>query len=113
MITLHHLNHSRSQRIVWLLEELGVDYQIVPYHRDAKTRLAPPELEDIHPLGKSPVVTDGDLLLHESGAITAHLINKYGNGNLAPKPGSDDFAKYQEWLGSLGDNAVTPMQPYP
>jgi glutathione S-transferase len=109
MITLHHLNHSRSQRIVWLLEELGVDYQIVPYHRDSKTRLAPPELEDIHPLGKSPVVTDGDLLLHESAAITAHLIDKYGDGKLAPITGSDDFAKYQEWLHYAEGSVMLPL----
>ena len=109
MITLHHLNHSRSQRILWLLEELGADYEIVAYQRDAKTRLAPPELEDIHPLGKSPVVTDGDLLLHESGAITAYLIRKYGDGKLAPAPGSDDFVKYLEWLHYAEGSAMLPL----
>lgn len=109
MITLHHLNHSRSQRILWLLEELGADYEIVAYQRDAKTRLAPPELEDIHPLGKSPVVTDGDLLLHESGAITAYLIRKYGDGNLAPAPGSDDLVKYLEWLHYAEGSAMLPL----
>jgi glutathione S-transferase len=109
MITLYHLNHSRSQRILWLLEELGVDYEIAAYQRDAKTRLAPPELENIHPLGKSPVVTDGDLLLHESGAITAHLIRSYGGGRFAPAPSSGDFPKYLEWLHYAEGSAMLPL----
>lgn len=84
MITLHHLNNSRSQRILWLLEELGLDYEIRRYQRDKKTMLAPPELKQVHPLGKSPVITDGDLVIAESGAIIEYLVNKYGHGKLKP-----------------------------
>lgn len=88
MITLHHLNNSRSQRILWLLEELGVPYEIKRYQRDAKTMLAPPELRAIHPLGKSPVITDGDLTIAESGAIIEYLNDRYGHGRLIPAAGT-------------------------
>ena len=84
MIKVHHLNNSRSQRVLWLLEELGLPYEIVHYQRDAVTNLAPPELKAIHPLGKSPVITDGDLVLAESGAIIEYLVRKYGGGRLMP-----------------------------
>ncbi len=84
MITVHHLEASRSTRIVWALEELGVPYEIVRYQRDKKTMLAPPELEAIHPLGKSPVITDGDRTIAESGAILEYLVDKYGDGKLVP-----------------------------
>ena len=84
MIVVHHLNNSRSQRILWLLEELGLEYDIKRYQRDPKTMLAPPELRQIHPLGKSPVITDGDLTLAESGAIIEYLVGRYGNGLLVP-----------------------------
>ena len=80
MLTLHHLNDSRSQRILWLLEELGTPYEMTRYQRDAKTRLAPPELEAVHPLGKSPVIVDGDVKIAESGAIVDYLIRRYGKG---------------------------------
>ena len=80
MITVHHLNHSRSQRIIWLCEEIGVDFEIVTYQRDPVTNLAPPELEQIHPLGKSPVITDGDHTIIESGAIIDYLLRHYGGG---------------------------------
>ena len=83
MIEVHHLNNSRSQRILWLLEELGLDYQIVPYQRDPVTRLAPPELKAIHALGKSPVIRDGAMVVAESGAIVEYLVGKFGNGRLA------------------------------
>ena len=84
MIVVHHLNNSRSQRILWLLEELGLEYEVKRYERDPKTMLAPPELKAIHPLGKSPVITDGELTLAESGAIIEYLVDKYGQGRLAP-----------------------------
>ena len=83
MIVVHHLNNSRSQRILWLLEELGLDYEIRKYQRDPKTMLAPPELRAIHPLGKSPVITDGDVTAAESGAIIEYLLERYGNGRLS------------------------------
>ena len=89
MITLHHLNNSRSQRIIWLLEELSLDYEIKRYERDAKTMLAPPSLPTAHPLGKSPVITDGDNTLAESGAFVEYLVEHYGAGRLIP-PGADD-----------------------
>lgn len=85
MIEVHHLNESRSRRITWLLEELGLDYTVHVYKRDPKTRLAPPELEKIHPLGKAPVIRDGDEVVFESGAIIEYLIRKHGNGRLAPR----------------------------
>src|SRR5450759_65108 len=98
MLTLHHLNDSRSQRILWLLEELGVPYEMKRYQRDATTRLAPPELTAVHPLGKSPVITDGDIRIAESGAIVDYIIRKYGKGAMMPGPGSADYEAYNEWL---------------
>lgn len=86
MITVHHLNNSRSQRILWLLEELGLEYDIKYYERDPKTLLAPVSLRQVHPLGKSPIITDGTLTLAESGAIIEYLIERYGEGRLAPPP---------------------------
>src|SRR5678810_510240 len=89
MLTVHHLNNSRSQRVLWLLEELGDEYEIVRYQRDAKTMLAPPELLKVHPLGKSPVITDGAVTVAESGAIIEYLIETYGaNAGLRPAPGT-------------------------
>lgn len=90
MITVHHLNNSRSQRILWLLEELGLPYEIKRYQRDPKTMLAPPELRAVHPLGKSPVISDGDLTIAESGAIVEYLADRYGGGKLAPAPGTPE-----------------------
>ena len=98
MIKLHHLNNSRSQRILWLLEELGVDYEIVPYQRDAMSHRAPPELRAIHPLGKSPVIEDGDLVLPESGAIIEYLIDQYGHGALIPPRGTPEHTRYLYWM---------------
>ena len=98
MITVHHLNNSRSQRIIWLLEELGVPYEIKRYKRDPKTSLAPPELLRVHPLGKAPVITDGDLTIAESGAIVEYLVDRYGKGALIPPPGSPERLRYTYWL---------------
>jgi glutathione S-transferase len=98
MLTVHHLNNSRSQRVLWLLEELEVPYEIVKYERDKATMLAPPALQKIHPLGKSPVVTDGDATVAESGAILEHLVETYGNGRMAPARGTPDFQRYRYFL---------------
>ena len=98
MLTLHHLENSRSQRILWLLEELGVDYDIKRYERDKKTNLAPPELLAIHPLGKSPVITDNAQTVAESGAIVDYLVNKYDDGRLLPEEGTRERASYTYWL---------------
>jgi glutathione S-transferase len=109
MLVVHHLNDSRSQRILWLLEELGAPYEIKHYSRDATTRLAPPELKTVHPLGKSPVITDGAETIAESGAIVDYIIRKYGGGRLAPAPGSADFEKYNEWLHYGEGSAMLPL----
>jgi glutathione S-transferase len=109
MLTLHHLNDSRSQRIMWLLEELGTPYEMKHHQRDAKTRLAPPELVAIHPLGKSPVITDGDLKIAESGAIVDYLIRTYGKGKMMPAMGSQDFEAYNEWLHYAEGSAMLPL----
>lgn len=98
MLTIHHLENSRSQRILWLLEELGVDYEIRQYQRDKKTSLAPPELLDIHPLGKSPVITDGDTTIAESGAIVEYLVAAYDDGTLLPADGTPERLAYTYWL---------------
>ena len=98
MITVHHLNNSRSQRVLWLLEELDLPYELVKYERDAKTMLAPPALAKIHPLGKSPVITDDGATVAESGAILEYLVEKYGNGRLAPKPGTQAHLDYRYFL---------------
>ena len=109
MLVVHHLNDSRSQRILWLLEELGAPYEIKPYQRDATTRLAPPELKQIHPLGKSPVITDGNVTIAESGAIVDYIIRKYGQGRMTPATGSVDFEKYNEWLHYAEGSAMLPL----
>ena len=109
MIVVHHLNNSRSQRILWLLEELGVPYEIKFYQRDAITNLAPPELKAIHPLGKSPVITDGTLTIAESGAIVDYIIRKHGHGKLAPAPDSADYETYLEWLHYAEGSAMLPL----
>ncbi len=109
MIKVHHLNNSRSQRILWLLEELGVPYEIVKYQRDAVTNLAPPELKKIHPLGKSPVVTDGDQVMAESGAIIELLTKKYGKGKLSTAEGTPAYDKYIEWLHFAEGSAMLPL----
>jgi glutathione S-transferase len=109
MITVHHLNDSRSQRILWLCEELGAGYDIKFYSRDLNTRLAPPELKAVHPLGKSPVIEDGDLRIAESGAIVDYLIRTHGHGALAPAPGTALHEAYLEWLHFAEGSAMLPM----
>jgi glutathione S-transferase len=109
MLKVHHLNNSRSQRIVWLMEELGVQYEIVPYQRDATTNLAPPELKAVHPLGKSPVITDGAITIAESGAIVEYVVARYGDGRFQPDPASDAHVAYNEWLHYSEGSAMLPL----
>lgn len=108
MITVHHLNNSRSQRILWLLEELGVEYRIQRYERDPKTLLAPPELRAVHPLGKSPVITDGELALAESGAIVEYLAERYGP-QLLPAAGTPERLRCTYWLHYAEGSAMPPL----
>lgn len=110
MLTVHHLNNSRSQRVLWLLEELELPYEIVHYQRDPQTMLAPASLRAMHPLGKSPVVTTDDgLTLAESGAIVETLIERFGNGRLAPAPGTPDAVRYRYWLHFAEGSAMSPL----
>ena len=109
MLTVHHLNNSRSQRILWLLEELGTPYEIVKYQRMEPIPLAPPELKEVHPLGKSPVITDGGKTIAESGAIVEYLIDRYGKGRMKPKPGTDDYWRYVEWMHYAEGSAMLPL----
>jgi glutathione S-transferase len=109
MIIVHHLNNSRSQRILWLLEELGLEYDIKRYQRDAKTMLAPPELGAVHPLGKSPVISDGSLTIAESGAIVEYLADKYGAGKLTPGAGTPDRLRYTYWMHFAEGSAMPPL----
>lgn len=109
MIEVHHLNNSRSQRVLWLLEELGLDYEIVKYQRDAETNLAPESLKAIHPLGKSPVLKDGDRVVIESGAIVDYLVRRHGNGRLAPDAASPEYDAYQQWLHYAEGSAMLPL----
>jgi len=109
MIVVHHLNESRSQRVLWLLEELGVDYEVRQYARDAVTRLAPPELKLVHPLGKSPVLQDGEQLLIESGAIVDYLLRHHGGAQLVPAQPSAVFEAYNQWLHYAEGSAMLPL----
>jgi glutathione S-transferase len=109
MITVHHLNNSRSQRILWLLEELQLDYALKCYQRDATTNLAPPELEAVHPLGKSPVVTDGDNTVIESGAIIDYILRHHGGGRLLPTAGTVEHEQYLQWLHYAEGSAMLPL----
>ena len=109
MLVVHHLNESRSQRILWLLEELSLPYEIRFYERDKQTRLAPQALLHVHPLGKSPVLTDGDATIIESGAITDYVIRRHAGGKLAPDPASADYDAYQQWLHYAEGSAMLPM----
>ena len=109
MIAVHHLNNSRSQRILWLLEELGLPYEIKRYQRDAKTMLAPPELRAVHPLGKSPVISDGDLTIAESGAIVEYLASRYGNGILIPKANTPEYLRYIFWMHFAEGSMMPPL----
>jgi len=109
MITVHHLNNSRSQRVLWLLEELGVPYEIRKYQRDAKTMLAPPELTKVHPLGKSPVVTEGDVTVAESGAIIEYLLEQHGGGRLEPAARTPERRRFRYWLHFAEGSAMPPL----
>jgi glutathione S-transferase len=109
MITVHHLNNSRSQRVLWLLEELGCRYEVKRYERDAKTMLAPPALKAIHPLGKSPVISDGDNTIAETGAIIEYVLERYGSGRLVPPAGSKEKLRYTYWLHYAEGSAMTPL----
>ena len=109
MITVHHLNNSRSQRVLWLLEELGLPYEIQHYQRDPKTMLAPESLRQVHPLGKSPVITDGNITVAESGAIVEYLVEHYGNGRLMPPPGSPERLRYRYWMHFAEGSAMPPL----
>lgn len=110
MIVVHHLNNSRSQRVLWLLEELGVDYEIKHYERDAKTMLAPNSLLKVHPLGKSPVITDGDITVGESGAIIDYLIDRYdAEHKLVPAAGTPERLRYTYWLHFAEGSAMSPL----
>ena len=109
MIIVHHLNDSRSQRVLWLLEELALPYEIKRYQRDSVTRLAPPELKAVHPLGKSPVITDGDRTIIESGAIVDYIIRRHGGGRLQPDPATPAYDAYVQWLHYAEGSAMLPL----
>jgi len=109
MIRVHHLNNSRSQRVLWLLEELGLDYQITPHRRDPVTNLAPPEMLAVHPLGKLPVIVDGDLTLAESGAIIEYLLDRYGEGRLQPRAGTPERVRYLYWMHYAEGSAMPAL----
>ncbi|WP_234017108.1 glutathione S-transferase family protein [Nostoc sp. 'Lobaria pulmonaria (5183) cyanobiont'] len=109
MIIVHHLNNSRSQRVLWLLEELGIEYEIKFYERDAKTMMAPESLRQVHPLGKSPVITDADLTIAESGAIIEYIVDRYGNGRLVPASGTPEYLRYKYWLHYAEGSAMPPL----
>ncbi len=108
MIVVHHLESSRSQRVLWLLEELGVDYEIRHYSRDPKTSLAPPELKAVHPLGKSPLVSEGDTVVAESGAIVEYLLDRFDDQGLRPEPDSEAFLQYRYWL-HYAEGTLAPL----
>ncbi len=109
MIVVHHLNDSRSQRILWLLEELGIPYEIQHYQRDSTTRFAPPELKGVHPLGKSPVITDDGRVINESGAIIDYIIRRHGHGRLQPDPATPAYDDYVQWLHFAEGSAMLPL----
>ena len=109
MIVVHHLNNSRSQRVLWLLEELGIPYEVKRYERDPDTMLAPAALRNIHPLGKSPVITDGAQTVAESGAIVEYLVDRHGHGQLAPAPGTPERLRYTYWLHYAEGSAMPPL----
>ncbi|MBD2682865.1 MULTISPECIES: glutathione S-transferase family protein [Nostoc] len=108
-IIVHHLNNSRSQRVLWLLEELGIEYEIKFYERDPKTMLAPASLRQIHPLGKSPVITDAQETVAESGAIIEYIVGRYGNGRLIPESNTPERLRYTYWLHYAEGSAMPPL----
>lgn len=109
MIIVHHLADSRSQRVLWLLEELGLAYEVRRYERDPRTRLAPPELRAIHPLGKSPVIQDGQVVVAETGAIVDYLLETHGDGRLKPPAGAEDARRFTYWLHYAEGSAMPPL----
>jgi glutathione S-transferase len=109
MIIVHHLNNSRSQRVLWLMEELGINYEVKRYERDKKTMLAPPALKAIHPLGKSPVIEDNGKTIAETGAIFDYIMDNYSQGRLTPAHGTDDWLRYVYWLNYAEGSAMTPL----
>lgn len=109
MIVVHHLNNSRSQRVLWLLEELGLGYEVKRYERDRKTMRAPAALRSIHPLGKSPVIQDGDATLAETGAIVEYLVEAHGAGQLRPPAGTPERRRYSYWLHYAEGSAMPPL----
>ncbi|MDA3921032.1 MAG: glutathione S-transferase [Salinisphaera sp.] len=109
MITVHHLENSRSQRVLWLLEELELDYRVERYERDAKTMLAPAALKKVHPLGKSPVITDHERTVAETGLIVDYIVRKHGNGRLAPEVGSEAHLQYEYWLHYAEASLMPPL----
>ncbi|MBD2203815.1 glutathione S-transferase [Calothrix sp. FACHB-1219] len=109
MIVVHHLNNSRSQRVLWLLEELDIEYDIKYYERDPKTMLAPASLRQVHPLGKSPVITDAQQTIAESGAIIEYIVERYGNGRLVPESGTPERLRYTYWLHYAEGSAMPPL----
>ena len=109
MIVVHLLNNSRSQRVLWLLEELGLEYEVKRYERDRKTMLAPPELRAVHPLGKSPVITDGNATIAESGAIIEYVLERYGKGRLVPPSGTPEHHRFTYWLHYAEGSAMPPL----
>jgi glutathione S-transferase len=109
MIIVHHLNNSRSQRVLWLLQELGLPYEIVKYERDPQTMLAPASLKKVHPLGKSPVITDDGITVAESGAIVEYLVERHGGGRLIPAPGTPERLQYRYWLHFAEGSAMPPL----
>jgi glutathione S-transferase len=108
-LKVHHLNNSRSQRILWLLEELAIPYEIVRHQRDATTNLAPASLQAIHPLGKSPMIEDDHKIIYESGAIVEYLCERHGGAHLVPARGSDDHVRYLEWMHFAEGSVMTPI----
>jgi glutathione S-transferase len=109
MIAVHHLNNSRSQRVLWLLEEMEIPYEVIRYERDPATMLAPPSLRAVHPLGKSPIITDGDITLAETGAIVEYLSDRYGQGRLLPPLGTPDYLRCKYWLHYAEGSAMPPL----
>jgi glutathione S-transferase len=109
VLTVHHLNNSRSQRVIWLLEEVGAPYEIKHYQRDAKTMLAPRELREVHPLGKSPVITDGGDTVAETGAIVEYILDKYGQGRLIPQAGTPEKLRFTFWMHFAEGSAMPPL----
>lgn len=109
MIVVHHLENSRSQRVLWLLEELGLPYEVKRYERDKRSNLAPPALLKVHPLGKSPVIEDNGVVIAETGAIVEHIIDEHGEGRLAPQRGTPEWRRYRYWMHAAEGSYMPPL----